>query len=371
MQRTPFYDFHIQHGAKMVDFAGWQMPLLYTSIMDEHHAVRNGAGLFDVSHMGRIKFTGRHARRFLEHVLTRRVSDMKPGQCRYSMICNDQGGVLDDVICYRFEDYWTLVVNASNREKLLKHFDQVKGEQVVKIEDQTAKTAMVACQGPKVMDIIGNFSREIPTIKRYSFVLKNLLILKLTVSRTGYTGEDGVEVMMNAGMITMLLKLLIKEGRNDSLVPCGLGARDTLRLEAGMPLYGHELSEQIDPFSAGLDFAVSLDKDQYTDFGGCDPFIGQEALARIKAAGVERKLVGLQVDGKRTPRQGAAVCRADKTIGEVTSGCLSPTLGYPIAMAYVPVDAAEVGTTLNVAVGKTQAQARIVPLPFYQRPADQ
>lgn len=365
MQRTPFYAFHSEHGAKFVDFNGWEMPIMYKSIHEEHHQVRNVGGLFDVSHMGRFKITGRHARRFIERVTTRRISDMKELTCRYALVCNEQGGVRDDILVYRFPDYWMLVVNAGNRLKLLEHFEKAKGDLVVTIEDQTTSTAMVALQGPKVMDHIGRFSKEVPTLKRYTFCIKNVLILKMTISRTGYTGEDGVEVILPSGMASMALKLLVKEKSDDPagavLRPAGLGARDTLRMEAGMPLYGHELDETIDPISAGLAWAVSLDKDQ--DENG-EKFIGQDALKKIAAEGPRTKLVGLKLDGKRTARQGMPVSAAGRVVGKVTSGCLSPTLGYPIAMAYI-----DAGATGDIAIdlGSQSAAAEIVPLPFYKR----
>ncbi|MCC7147485.1 MAG: glycine cleavage system aminomethyltransferase GcvT [Phycisphaeraceae bacterium] len=369
MNRTPFYQLHVDHGAKFVDFAGWEMPIMYRSIHEEHKHVRNSAGLFDVSHMGRIKFTGRQTRRFLERVLTRRISDMPELSCRYSLICNERGGVRDDVIVYRFADYWLLVVNASNREKILAHLKASVGDLAVKIEDQTTSTGMVALQGPKVMEVVGTMSREVPSLKRYHFCIKNLLIMKLIISRTGYTGEDGIEIIMPGNMAAMAMKLWLREGPGDQeavLQPAGLGARDSLRLEAGMPLYGHELSEDIDPISAGLAFAVSLDKDQMPAGAGSEgePFIGQEALKKIAAAGPVRRLVGLRLDGKRTPRQGMKVLQGDQTVGEVTSGCLSPTLGYPIAMAYVDSQAHPDGILL----GEQKTPAQETPLPFYKRP---
>ena len=375
MQRTPFYDYMAERGGKFVDFAGWEMPISFGSVIDEHNHTRNHGGLFDVSHMGRLKITGRHARRFLERVLTRRVSDMKPNTCRYGLICNERGGVKDDVIVYRFDDHWLLVVNASNRKKIIGHFETVTpstdavpdGKFMVNIEDQTESTGMVAVQGPAVMDLIGKFSKEVPTLKRYTFCTKNLLIVKMIISRTGYTGEDGVEVILNASMANMAIKLLLKDQGEtaDSIKPCGLGARDTLRIEAGMPLYGHELDEETDPISAGLDFAVSLDKDE--DDNG-ESFVGQEALKKIAAAGPARRLIGLALDGKRTPRQGTEVRSGDKTVGRITSGCLSPTLGHPIAMAYVDPAASEVGDMLSITLGSATAEAKIVPRPFYKRP---
>ncbi|MEM8739389.1 MAG: glycine cleavage system aminomethyltransferase GcvT [Planctomycetota bacterium] len=368
--QTPFKKFHDEHQAKLVDFAGWEMPLHYGSIIDEHQQTRAQGSIFDVSHMGRFKITGRHARRFLETVLTRKVTTMKPKTCRYALVCNERGGVRDDVIVYRYDDHWMLVVNAANRAKLLEYFAAVQAdrEMSIKLEDETEKTAMLAVQGPAVIEKIGQFSKEIPTLKNYSFALKNLLILKMTVSRTGYTGEDGVEVILGSNMANMAIKLLLKD-KNDgvSIKPAGLGARDSLRLEAGMPLYGHELDEDTDPFSAGLGFAVSLDKHEDTTGPEIPRFIGQDALEKIAADGPPRTLVGLKIDGARTPRQGAAVTRDEQPLGTVTSGGMSPTLGHPIAMAYLAPDAASVGDTLHVAVGSTQAPATVVPLPFYQR----
>lgn len=368
MLQTPFYQFHKKHNAKLVDFAGWEMPIMYTSIHEEHKRVREAGGLFDVSHMGRIKVGGRHARKFLERLLTRRVTDMQVKHCRYSLMCAEDGGTIDDLLVYRFDDHWLLVVNASNRQAVLDHMKASIADLVVTIEDQTASTAMVALQGPGVMDRIGQFSKEVPTLGKYTFTTKNLMILKLIISRTGYTGEDGVEVIMSAGMAAMALKLLVKDDPKDPAsnvtMPAGLGARDTLRMEAGMPLYGHELSREIDPLTAGLKFAVSLNKDQ-EELG--EKFIGQEALKKIAADGPARKLVGLKLDGKRTARQHMAVCKGDATIGEVTSGCVSPTLGYPIAMALVKSDAAAEGDTLCVDLGSGKVDAQVVKLPFYKR----
>ena len=366
--RTPFYKWHLEYGAKMVDFAGWEMPLLYTSIIDEHRWVRSSGGFFDVSHMGRLRFTGRHARRFLDRVCTRQILGMDDGQCRYSLVCNEQGGVRDDVLVYRFDDDdYLMVCNASNRSKLVGNFNEVRGDMVFRVEDQTESTAMAAIQGPKVMEVIGQMSREVPTLKRYRFVEKNLLVLKMIVSRTGYTGEDGVEIILGSGMAKMAIGMLLKDmGKENAVVkPIGLGARDTLRLEAGMPLYGHELEEDIDPLSAGLDFAVKLDK------GDADPlagrFIGQDALQRIAADGPARRLVGLLVEGKRSPRQGMGVRLGDATVGAVTSGCLSPSLDRPIAMALVARDHAEPGTRLAIDLRGTLVDAEVVKMPFVGR----
>jgi len=367
MQRTPFYDFHVSHGGKMVDYAGWEMPLHYGSIMDEHRQVRRGGGLFDVSHMGRLRFKGRDAVRFLDRVCTRQIAGMQDGQVRYGLICNDQGGCMDDVLVYRVSETEYLVVcNAANRATLLGHFENVRGELVFKLKDQTQSTAMIAVQGPAVMDIIANLSSEIPSLKRYRFTTKNLFIASFMVSRTGYTGEDGVEIILPASFASRAIDMLLKRVDQDdaAVQPVGLGARDSLRLEAGMPLYGHEITADIDPLSAGLAFAVKLDKGE----GECEvePFIGQEALRAIAETGPRHRLVGLLLDGRRSPRQDMPVLVNNEVIGRVTSGCLSPTLDQPIAMAYVPAEFD--GDGVQVDLGRAIAASTIVPLPFYKRP---
>lgn len=370
MHRTPFYDFHIRHGARMIDYAGWEMPIMYTGIHEEHRQVREAGGLFDVSHMGRIKVSGRHARRFLERLCTRRISDMQTGQCRYSLVCNDRGGVRDDILVYRMDDDdFLLVVNAANREKLLPHFEQVRGELAAKIEDQTFKTAMVALQGPRVIEQIAKFSSEVPKLKRYRFAVKNLLIVKIVVSRTGYTGEDGVEAILPSAGVELAMKLITKDidmtAPHAALKPAGLGARDTLRMEAGMPLYGHELREELNALACGVDFAVNLDKDR--DERG-EPFVGMEALKKAKAEGIKEKVVGLLLDGKRTARADMTVRDGDRAVGYVTSACLSPTLGRPIAMAVVEVGSADPGRALSIDAGKQALEAQVTALPFYKAP---
>ena len=375
MLRTPLYAFHTARQAKMVDFAGWEMPIMYGGegggIIAEHVQTRTSGGLFDVSHMGRVRISGRHARRLLERVCSRRISDMQAGQCRYSLACNERGGVHDDIIVYRFDDdLFTVVVNASNREKMLGHFERVRssGDLTVKIEDETQKTAMVALQGPKVMELVGRFSREIPTLKRYRFAVKNLVVAKLVVSRTGYTGEDGVEVILPAMMVDMALKLILKDAGMDDpngiVKPAGLGCRDTLRMEAGMPLYGPELGEEINALSCGVDFAISLDKDQ-DDRG--EPFVGMEALKKTRdEGGPARKLVGIALDGKRSARQGMKILAEGREVGEVSSGCLSPTRGYPIAMGFVSRDLAVEGTPVEVDSGRDfKISGKVRKIPFY------
>ncbi len=354
----------------MVDFAGWEMPIMYSSIIEEHQQVRNSGGMFDVSHMGRVHITGKDARVFLERMCTRRIYDMQHGQARYGLICNEQGGVKDDVLIYRYgDDDFMVVVNASNREKIVAHFNAHQGDLKFKMTDRTEKTGMIAMQGPRVMDLIGRFSNEITELKNYRFCVKSMLIFKMTISRTGYTGEDGVEVILPANMASKIIGMMMKEGGEEAqeqIKPIGLGARDTLRLEAGMPLYGHEMDEENDPVSAGLMFGINLDKDEHDEFG--ESFIGQEALKKIHADGPVNKLVGLAIDSKRTPRQGMNILNEDAVVGRVTSGCSSPTLGMPIAMGYVPAALAEVDRLVQISLGSKLVDAKVVKIPFYKRP---
>ena len=370
MLTTPFNSLHTSLGAKMVDFAGWEMPLLYTGIIDEHRQVRSSGGLFDVSHMGRVWVRGRDSRRFLERLCTRRISDMQPGQCRYTLVCNAAGGVRDDVLVYRLdESEFVLVVNASNREKLLGHFAEVRGDLTVTIDDRTLKTAMIALQGPRVMEIVAKFSAEIASLKRYRFATKGVLMVKAIISRTGYTGEDGVEAIVPASIASMGIEMLRREvdiTKTDAIIrPAGLGARDTLRLEAGMPLYGHELGEDVPAWASGLSFAISLDK---ADHEPGEPFVGQDAVRQQAERGTPRTLVGLTLDGRRSARQGMPVRVAGADVGVVTSACLSPTLGAPIAMAYVDRDHAGAGQALTIDAGGRDIAATVVALPFYTKP---
>jgi aminomethyltransferase len=368
LARTPFHPWSAERGARFVDFAGWEMPMSYGSIIDEHHACRTGAAFFDVSHMGRLRITGRHARKFLDRVCTRLILGMERGQVRYSLVCNERGGVRDDVLVYCYdEDDYMMVVNASNRLKILDWFRAIKEREnlTFSMDDVTAETAMAAIQGPKVMDLVAGFSREIPTLKRYRFAEKSLMIAKLTVSRTGYTGEDGVELVMGSTVAKFVLPMLLreKEGVTAAVRPCGLGARDSLRTEASMPLYGHEITEEIDPLSAGLAFAVKLDKGAADEREG--RFIGQDALEAIAKAGPKHKLVGLEVEGRRAARQGMGIHRGGEHVGHVTSGCLSPTLDRVIAMGYVPTELSAVGTEFEIDLGKAKAAAKVVKMPFY------
>jgi aminomethyltransferase len=360
--RTPLHDLHVQLGAKLVDFAGWEMPLRYRGIIEEHHHTRQVASVFDVSHMGRIQVGGTDAQALLQRVCTRQLGDMAPGQSRYSLVCQERGGVLDDVIVSRYERHWLVVCNASNREAitswLQKHGQGVAAE----IVDQTQATLMLAIQGPRAIPLLtSRLPMPIEQLKRYRFLTGEYFGIPYSIARSGYTGEDGIEIILPAQAASLFLGFLGELfNEPDGLRPAGLGARDTLRLEAGMPLYGHELDEQIDPLSAGLGWAVDLNKD----------FIGAERLRTIAQAGPEYVLVGLEVEGRRIARPGAPVSRKNDGAGRVTSGTFSPTLGRSIAMAYVQRPWAEPGEQLSVELGGRPAAAVVVKLPFYKRPKD-
>src|SRR5262245_33591857 len=354
-QRTPLYDWHTGHGGRIVEFGGWDMPVQYTTIIDEHNAVRTAAGIFDVSHMGRLSFAGPDALDFIQHVYTNNAATMKDGQVRYGLVCNAAGGIRDDVTVYRWPYGWAMVVNASNREKIVGWLHEHKGGRNVEIVDQTLDTCMVAVQGPKALEICrGLTDADAEKLAYYYATPTRYQGNNCVVSRTGYTGEDGIEIMIAKKVAVQLWEDLLKRGAK----PCGLGARDTLRLEAAMPLYGHELGEEIDPLQAGLGWAVKLDKGD---------FIGRDALLKRQQDKTLPVRVGLELEGKRIAREGADVTADGKAVGRVTSGTFSPTLQKALAMAYVAPSHSAPGTALAVDVrGKAEA-AKVVPLPFYKR----
>jgi aminomethyltransferase len=343
----------------MVDFAGWEMPVQYTSIIQEHQAVRRAAGLFDIAHMGRIKFTGPDACRFLDFLLTNDVTKLKPGEIRYSLVTNEAGHILDDVLVYRFESFYFLVVNASNRLKIVDWIGEHRGGFDVAVDDVTTQTFMLAVQGPRALEtLLPHVNADIGRLAYYTGSEAVLCGRPGIVSRTGYTGEDGFEIVVEAADGLDVWHALVVGSREIGLQACGLGARDTLRLEAAMPLYGHELDETIDPLTAGLSFAVKLN---------AGDFIGKSALAAIKAAGVRKRRVGLVLAGKRIAREGAPVFFGGREAGKVTSGTFSPTLEKPIAMAYVECETAHAGQAAEIDVRGQREPATIVDLPFYKR----
>lgn len=365
-QATPLTAWHVAQNARMVEFAGYQMPIQYSTIVGEHNATRKQAGLFDISHMGRIRFEGPRAHELLDHLLTRRVDNMKTGMFRYSMMCNEEGGILDDVLISNLEtpssrQYFLLVVNASNRPKILKWLaPHLADYPDVACNDVTDSTAMISVQGPRAAEIVDKlFPSRVSSLKYYRGMVIDQMSKPCIVSRTGYTGEDGFELIVRDEDAPRVWENLMLAGREHGIEPVGLGARDTLRLEAGMPLYGHELSEEMDPITAGLEFAVSL-QDR--------TFVGSEALRRKQEAGAEIARIGLKLSGRRAAREGAQLLDPDQhAVGTVTSGTFSPTLQHPIAMAYVDKRLATVGTSIDVDIRGSKTAAEIVELPFYQR----
>ena len=356
-RRTALFDWHVAHKARMVPFGGWEMPVQYTGIVAEHRAVRTASGIFDVSHMARLSFGGTDALALLESVFTNSVGTMKEFQVRYGLICNESGGILDDVLVYRWPYGYAMVVNASNREKILTWLQRHSSGKDVQIQDQTESTVMVAVQGPKAVGMVGElFGPDATVLKYYHARPTRYRTQNCVVSRTGYTGEDGFEVMVPNALGVTLWEELIGKGA----IPCGLGARDTLRLEAAMPLYGHELSESINPLQAGLGWAVKLDKGE---------FIGRAAIRTAAADPTKPVRVGLELDGKRAAREGCAIQSTDgRAVGTVTSGSYAPWLEKSIAMGSIEPTAAAVGTKLVVDIRGTPAPAAIVPMPFYKRP---
>lgn len=353
--RTALYDAHVAANARMVPFAGWDMPVQYAGIIDEHKAVRSAVGMFDVSHMARFSFAGADATKLLEKVFTNSVATMKDMQVRYGLVCKDDGGTLDDVLVYRWPYGYAMVANGANHAKIhgwLRH--HAEGD--VQIQDQTADTVMLAVQGPKAVEAVaGLFADDVSKLKYFYAQPTRYRDKGCVVSRTGYTGEDGYEIMLPND----LGRALWDDLRAKGVTPCGLGSRDTLRLEAAMPLYGHELTEKIDPLQAGLDWAVKLNKE----------FIGRDALKDASEATTHRpKRVGLELDGKRAARQDC-VLFADPSapIGVVTSGSFAPWLDRSIAMGYVAPRYAAPGTVVLVDIRGTHVPATVVPLPFYQR----
>jgi aminomethyltransferase len=364
--QSPLHAWHVEHGGRMVDFAGWSMPVQYGSIVSEHRATRSAAGVFDVSHMGRLRLDGPDVGRFLDGVLTRRVVDLPVARIRYTLVTNPQGGILDDILVSHLETpggrrYHLLVVNAGNREKIVRWLQDQLGRFSgdVELTDRTVETAMIAVQGPRAVEVLRPLVKvDLENLGYYRGMVTEHFGRPCTVSRTGYTGEDGFELIVRAEDACQTCENIFRAGRDCGIMAAGLGARDTLRLEAAMPLYGHELSEQINPYQAGLGFAVNLkDRD----------FVGREALAEFKSDQQQSKRIGLKIAGRRVPREHCGVFLNDQPVGEVTSGTFSPTLDEPIAMAYVRPEAAQLDTELMVEIRGRRAAARVVDLPFYRR----
>ena len=357
--KTPLYDAHVKAGGKIVPFGGYLLPVQYEAgVIKEHMAVRTEAGLFDVSHMGEILCEGKDALANLQMMLTNNFDNLVDGQARYSPMCNEEGGTVDDLIVYKKADEkYFIVVNASNKDKDYQWMlDHQFGE--VTFTDASADYAQLALQGPKAMDILRKLTTEDSIPKKYYHAVFDGEVAGISciVSKTGYTGEDGVELYFDAAYAEKMWDALLEAGKEDGLIPCGLGARDTLRMEAAMPLYGHEMTDDITPLETGLGFAVKMAKED---------FIGKAALEAKGTPAIKR--VGLKVVGRGIIREHQDVYVGEELIGHTTSGTHCPYLGYPVAMALIDAAHAEIGTRLTVSVRGRKVEAEVVALPFYKR----
>jgi aminomethyltransferase len=358
---TPLASRHTALGARMIDFAGWLMPVQYGSILEEHKAVRERVGLFDLSHMGELWVEGPDAASSLARAVVSDPAKLAVGRAHYSMICAPDGGVIDDLIIYRLDqDRFMVVANASNAGVVSDALaERLDGTRAV-LDDHSLATGLVAVQGPRSVDVLRPLTDvDLDGLRYYAIADGNVAGIPAQVARTGYTGEDGFEVFVDTRRTGELWDVLLDAIRGAEGLPVGLGARDTLRLEAGMPLYGNELDRTTTPFDAGLGRVVKLDKPE--------EFVGRTALEKVATEGPRRQLVGLNVEGRGIARHGYPVHVGERRAGVVTSGTLSPTLGVPIAMAYVAPDDAEPGTMVDIEIRDARVPARVVPLPFYRR----
>ncbi len=362
LKRTPLYREHALLGARLVDFAGWEMPVQYTGVIDEHRAVRSACGLFDVSHMGEIEVSGPNARAVVQKLFTNDIDKVKDGGCQYTLLCYPDGGVVDDCIVYVFgPERYLVCVNASNTDKAFEWMSARAGTEA-EIRNVSADYAQIALQGPESTEVLAPLVNLKPTeIKPFHFAVTGVLGFESIVSRTGYTGEDGFEIYLSPEHAPEVWGALLASGAEFGIKPAGLGARDTLRLEMGYPLYGHELSEKITPVEAGLHRRfVSLDKGH---------FIGREVMAAQVEGGVEKTLVGLEMIDAGIPREGYAITTPSGGGGVVTSGTMSPSLGRAIAMAYVEPASSKPGTEVTVRIRNRSARAKVTKTPFYSKKA--
>lgn len=356
--RTPLHAAHLRLRARMMPFAGWDMPVQYAGILAEHAAVRSAAGMFDISHMGRVFVHGTAALDFLQNVTVNDIAALDEHQAQYSLLCRPDGTTLDDILVYRLPEHFLVVVNASNRERDL-DFLRAHLPSGVTVTDDTQNTAMLAIQGPHALGIVQTLTQEdLGTLRRYHIRLGDVANIDAMLARTGYTGEDGLELIVAADRAEEVWNAVLDAGQHHGLQPAGLGARDTLRTEAGLPLYGHELTDDTNPLEAGLDHFVALAK---------PPSLAGDALRRIAAAPLPRRLTGLQLES-RIPARASSLLFADgRQVGRVTSGTFAPTLQKSIAIAYVEPSVAEPGRSVEVEIRGRRYAATIVKLPFYRR----
>lgn len=361
MKKTPLFDEHVRLGGKIVEFAGWQMPVQYSGVIQEHTNVRERVGLFDVSHMGEIFVTGASAEQALQHLTCNNVAALYDGKAQYSAILNPEGGVIDDIIVYRFsKDRFLLCVNASNSDRDFEWLTR-NNPTDAKITNASSDYGQIAVQGPRALELVAPLLKgvDLATLKPFHFIETELLSTTVIVARTGYTGEDGVEIFIKSDRTVDLWRLLLEHGVGSGVLPCGLGARDSLRLEAALPLHGHELGEDITALESGLGWIVKFDKGE---------FIGRDALLKQKNQGVPRKLVGFYIDGAGIARQGDTVATTNgEQIGVVTSGTKTPTVNVALGMALVATPHAALDTKLSLVVRGRTIAGHTVALPFYKR----
>ncbi len=371
-KRTPLFEEHQAMGAKMVDFGGWDMPVQYTSIIEEHLATREKAGLFDVSHMGEILVKGRGSREALNRLVTNNLAALEPGKIIYTLLPNDRGGVVDDLLIYMLgEEEFFLVVNASNTDKdyawLVRQLEVLAVAEPalaqVRAENASADYAQIAIQGPAAQEILQKLSvYDLNQIKFFRFAQTEVLNQPVILSRTGYTGEDGFEIYCGRSAAVSLWRELLAAGKEEGLLPVGLGARDTLRFEAALPLYGHELSEEITPIEAGLKHFVKMDK--------CD-YPGKEIIKDQMENGPRRILAGIELVERGIPREGYVIAKDGQPVGDVASGTHSPTFKKGLATAFVPPSLAAIDTELDVIIRDKPVKAKVVQLPFYRKKTKQ
>ena len=363
LRRTPLHELHRELGARLVPFAGYEMPVQYRSIIEEHRAVRTALGLFDLSHMGEVEARGAGAADLLRYALVSDPAALEIGQAQYSMACEPDGGVIDDLIVYRLgEERFLIVCNASNREVVVEHLRRLleDGGFDAALDDRSDDVALIAPQGPRAVDALrGMTDFDLDALANYHAGEGTVAGVECLVARTGYTGEDGFELFCDAARARELWEAVSEAGAEHGLVPCGLGARDTLRLEAGMPLYGNELDRDTNPYEVNFGRVVKLDKGD---------FVGGDALRAVAESGPRRRLVGLEMIDNAIPRAGYEVRSDGRAVGSVTSGTLSPTLGTKIAMAMVPAELWGIGNEFEVVVRDRAYRAQQVKLPFYRRP---
>ncbi len=360
LARTALYDDHVRLGARMVPFAGFEMPVQYAGILKEHDAVRHRAGLFDLSHMGQFVLTGDDVAAWADTLAINAVASMKALQARYNIFCNEAGGAHDDTIFYRLDGRWLLVVNASNAEKMWAHLNAHLPPRGVALENQHGRRALIAIQGPRSVQMLQpHVDRDLASMRYYFCDESRAKGIDVIIARTGYTGEDGFELFIDGDRASELWNALLRDHRDEGLEPCGLGARDVLRLEAGMPLYGHELNETITPVQAGQSWALKLGKPE---------FIGKSALEAQLARDEYARIVGLVMAGRAPAREGYAVLHDGRVVGEIRSGSIGPSVeNKSIATALVDKAAATIGTPLEVEIRGARHGATVVALPFYKR----